>query len=1054
MEISKDLIPENPPEWYKKWPGKDGLARKYPDAIRMHYIRSKKPIVGGLNFLEDGIAATIDGTFRVKWTNEGEAWSSSCTCSYPKDTCVHSWFLVILIEYSARIQTWPKGKPVRQTSVKAVSKQAGKKRVDTSFSQNVAEGEQMLLPFVKKNKVGGTGLKSLHVEADFRINPGYVTLRFYEVQNGKRALFRMQRLYNVTQAVVMGRDNNWEEKDFKFLSWLRKKIAAEHIWKGNLQVLKLTEGKFDDWVYSWKSQPDRFLDRETQKPVSLKLPASVHFELQPEGEKVRIKCFASTSMDNKQEFCKVFHSIRDKSKCVLNGTLVKLEIPISWQTLVDCFSKKSPAMPKAAVPDHLPTILESRLDLVQGRNISHIKEEKDLQLRARTEDSEIQLEAIDMTGKVVSQSYESASKIVIKGDRFEITRVDSPVLDVLKKLPQQINPGSEYTTRFPQSERIMANLCEVWPSLEVPKTTDKALERILSEPVKAQMMLNLRENKDWLDYSLSWKVGGAHLQHDEIKYAVSTDRNLYRNKEGSWFHLDIDDLKTNLDKLEKLHIRDSKGKKLNVEGKHILEELKDQAFIPPSCQEIADQIRSMEEPPKPQLPATLKDKLRDYQLAGVEFMHSRLFYKLGVILADDMGLGKTFQTLSLIGSMKLKKPVMVVAPASVVYVWQDEIDKFMPNLKKIILTGTPDQRKKILNNADDYDVIIANYHIVRNDLDLLELIEFSLVVLDEAQMIKNPLAKVTLAVKRLSSEKRLALSGTPVENRLTDLWSIFDFLIPGFLGSYQNFTDNYESGGASRQELADRVRPLILRRTKEKVAKELPPRTEEVIRCSMQPEQKELYKKLMADAKHQVKQQKFSIFAALTRLRQTCCDPALLGEEFEAIASAKLECLLDMLQPIVDEGHSVLVFSQFTSMLQRVEDRLDDMKLNSFKLTGATPTKKRPELVKDFNECEEPSVFLLSLKAAGTGLTLTKADYVFIYDPWWNPAAEQQAVDRAHRIGQDKPVFVYKLVVQGSVEEKILKLQEEKKQMVQEVISDDDMPKHLTTQELAGLLDE
>ena len=250
-------------------------------------------------------------------------------------------------------------------------------------------------------------------------------------------------------------------------------------------------------------------------------------------------------------------------------------------------------------------------------------------------------------------------------------------------------------------------------------------------------------------------------------------------------------------------------------------------------------------------------------------------------------------------------------------------------------------------------------------------------VLDEAQMIKNPQAKVTLAVKRLNSEMRLALSGTPVENRLTDLWSIFDFLIPGFLGSYQNFVDNYESGGASRQELADRVRPLILRRTKEKVAKELPPRTEEIIRCSMQPEQTQLYKKIMVDARHQVKQQKFSIFAALTRLRQTCCDPALLGEEFEAIASAKLECLLEMLEPIVDEGHSVLVFSQFTSMLQRVEDRLDDLKMNSFKLTGATPTKKRPELVSQFNECEDPSVFLLSLKAAGTGLTLTKADYVF-----------------------------------------------------------------------------
>lgn len=1054
MDISKDLIPQDPPDWYKNWPGKDLLSRKFPDAIRLHYVRSKKPIVGGLFFQDDGAAVTLDGTFRVKWTFSAGSWHSSCTCSYPKETCVHSWYLVVLLEYASRVQNWPKPNEIKEVVKKEAPAKAAKTRIDSTFSQDIADGDQMLLPFFEAEKEEAGELKSLHVEADFRLNPGYVSLRFYEVKNGRRSLFRMQRLYNITQAVNMGRDKSWEDKDFKFLNWLRKKISAENVWKNNLQILKLTEGKFDDWVNDWKAQPARFLDRETQKPVSLKLPASIHFELQPEGEKVRIKCFVSTSMENKQEFCKVFHSIRDKSKCVLNGTLVKLEIPISWQTLVDCFSKKSPAMPKAAVPGHLPTILENRLDLVQGKNISHFKEEKYLQLRARTEDGEIQLEAIDKDGKVVTCSYESASKILIKGDRFEISGIESPVLDALKQLPWQINPGTEYTTRFPQSERIMANLCEVWQSVEVPKTTDKVLERILSAPVKPQMMLNLRENKNWLDYSLSWKVGGAHLQHDEIKYALSTDRSLYRNKEGDWFHLDLEDLKGNLEKLEKLHIRDSKGKKLNVEGKFILEQLKDQAFIPPSCQEIADQIRNMEEPPEPQLPAALKDRLRHYQFEGVEFMYRRLFYNLGVILADDMGLGKTFQTLSLIGSMKLKKPVMVVAPASVVYVWQDEIEKFMPELQNVILTGTPEQRKKILDNAADYDVIIANYHIVRNDLDLLELVEFSLVVLDEAQMIKNPMAKVTLSVKRLNSEKRLALSGTPVENRLTDLWSIFDFLIPGFLGSYQSFTENYESGGASRHELADRVRPLILRRTKEKVAKELPPRTEEIIRCSMEPEQSELYKKLMADARYQVKQQKFSIFAALTRLRQTCCDPALLGEEFAAASSAKLESLLEMLQPIVDEGHSVLVFSQFTSMLQRIEDRLDEMKVKSFKLTGATPTQKRPELVQSFNECEEPSVFLLSLKAAGTGLTLTKADYVFIYDPWWNPAAEQQAIDRAHRIGQDKPVFVYKLVVQGSVEEKILKLQEEKKQLVQDVISDDELPKHLTTQELAGLLDE
>ena len=1055
MEISKDLIPDNPPDWFYHWPGREVIARKFPDAIRMHYVRSKKPRVGGLSFQNDGFAATIDGAFRVGWTYENNNWLVKCSCSYPRETCVHAWFLVVLLEYSARVKSWPVNKLEKEE--KKVQKQPEKpvvSKISTDFDQNVSDGEQLLLPFQKSAPKVDTSEKSLQVEADFRINPGYITLRFYEVRRGRRSILRMQSLYNLTQAVVMQRAEGWNKKDSSFLIWLRKKIEGEHVWKSNLQVLKLTENKFEDWVYAWKGQPDRFLDKETQKPVSMKLPASIHFELQPEGEKVRIKAFVSTAMENKQEFCKVFHSIRDKAKCVLNGTLVKLEIPISWQTLVDCFSKKSPAMPKAAVSQHLPTILENRLDLVQGKNVTHISEERDLYLRARLDDNEIQLEAVDKEGKVISQSSDCASKIVTKGENFEITSIQSPVLDALRDIPAKLDPGAEMSTRFPQSERIMENICELWPQIEVPKQADKSLERILNSPVKPELQLSLKENKNWLDYSLTWKVGGVFLQHDEIKYAVSTEKNLYRNRQGDWFHLDINDLKIHLDKLEKLHLRKGSGKKLNVEGKFILEQLKDQASIPPSCRDLAQNIREMAEPPLPEIPERLSSLLRGYQKEGVQFMHSRLFYNLGVILADDMGLGKTFRTLSLIGSMHFKKPVLVVAPASVVYVWQDEIEKFIPELKKIILTGTPDARKKILDEADSYDVIIANYHIIRNDLDLLELLDFSLVVLDEAQMIKNPQAKITRSVKRLRSEKRLALSGTPVENRLTDLWSIFDFLIPGFLGSYQQFNDTFESGGASRYELADRVKPLILRRTKEKVAKELPPRTEEIIRCSMEPEQFELYRKIMADAKHQVQEKKFTIFAALTRLRQTCCDPALLGEIFEKINSAKLECLLSMLQPIIDEGHSVLVFSQFTSMLERVEHRLEKQDIKSFKLTGSTPTAKRPELVSQFNDCEDPSVFLLSLKAAGTGLTLTKADYVFIYDPWWNPAAEQQAIDRAHRIGQDKPVFVYKLVIQGSVEEKILKLQEDKKQMVRDVISDDEQPSHLTSDELAGLLDD
>ena len=228
MEISKDLIPENPPKWYKSWPGKESLARKFPDAIRMHYIRSKKPRVSGLVFQADGFAAAIDGTFRVIWSYDVDSWNVKCNCSYPKDTCVHAWFLVILLEHCSRLQSWPKNSKVKAPKgMDATHIPKKREKVDNDFSQDVADGNQMLLPFVKKHKNPNGEIKTLDVEADFMLNAGYVTLRFYEVKNGQRAILRMQRLYNLTQAIVMQREDGWADKDFKFLGWLRKKIEAD-----------------------------------------------------------------------------------------------------------------------------------------------------------------------------------------------------------------------------------------------------------------------------------------------------------------------------------------------------------------------------------------------------------------------------------------------------------------------------------------------------------------------------------------------------------------------------------------------------------------------------------------------------------------------------------------------------------------------------------------------------------------------------------------------------------------------------------------------------------
>ncbi len=1062
MDLDLNTIPDSQPLWYNLWQKKETLSRLFPDLIRLHYIRSKKPQITNIKFSENGFTAALDGHFKTTWTlNESTGqWSAKCSCNYPKQTCVHAWYLVLILEFCARTKNWTPSIPQNNATTPTPEiPPTPKISAPNIVDHNIIDNDQYLVPLFSEAPLP-TQLsineeaqqKELQIEADFNLNPGSTTLRFYEVTDGMRKLLRMQSVFNISQQLNFDKTQGWNDKDISFFQWLRRNMEDKNYWRENLQVLKLSNQKFDEWFEYWKHQPDRFIDKETQKPIAFKLTASIHFELFLEEEKIRIKAFVSTSLENKEEFHKVFPTIREQNKCLLNGVFVKLTLPISWQTLVDCFSKKSPTMPKAALTQHLPTILENRLDLIQGNNISRQTQKFNLTLKVIAYENFFSFVAVDHLDKVVNLETNSSNSIYLKNNQFIINNIDSPVFDAIKHLSHQIDPESP-ENKFNLNPKNIEKLYNLWRELDIPKLTDEKLANILSSPAQAQFQIALKENKNWLDYSLSWKINNLSLSHEEMKTALAERRSFVRNQNGDWLHLDLDEVTLQLNVLEELEFHQSHGKKLKFEGKKLLALLQN-PNISQHSRELAKAIRAMPEPPALNIPEKMAKILRNYQNEGVQFIHSRLFYNLGIILADDMGLGKTLQTLSLIASTNFPKPVLVIAPASVVYVWQDEIKKFIPELKSIILQGSPENRQKILNSIENFNLVITNYHIVRNDLEELKKIDFSLVILDEAQMIKNPHAIISQSVKNLKSDKRLALSGTPVENRLTDLWSIFDFLTPGFLGRYEDFVTHYETNPASRKELATRVRPLILRRTKEKVAKELPPRMEEIIRCEMTPEQQALYKKIVAEAKREIKIKKFSIFTALLRLRQVCCDPTLLGELFEKFTSSKLDTLIEMLQPVIEEGHSVLVFSQFTSMLEKIDQRLEQLNIKSFTITGATPSNKRPEVIAEFNACPQASVFLLSLKAAGTGLTLTKADYVFIYDPWWNPAAEQQAIDRAHRIGQDKPVFVYKMVTKNSVEEKIIALQQEKKILFNEVINEDEIPTHFSADELAGLLDD
>ncbi|MCX6876706.1 MAG: DEAD/DEAH box helicase [Verrucomicrobia bacterium] len=491
---------------------------------------------------------------------------------------------------------------------------------------------------------------------------------------------------------------------------------------------------------------------------------------------------------------------------------------------------------------------------------------------------------------------------------------------------------------------------------------------------------------------------------------------------------------------------------------------------PPDLAELAARLKDFSGLEPVPLPAGVQATLRDYQLAGFHWMQFLARHGLHGILADDMGLGKTLQTLTHILTEKAAgrmggKPVLVVAPTSVVPNWRAEALKFTPSLRVLVLNGP--ERKRYFRAIPHADLVLTSFALLQRDLEKLRGVAFHMVVLDEAQNIKNPRAKVAQAACKLNACHRLCLSGTPIENHLGELWSLLRFLIPGFLGSEEAFNSRFrkpieKDGDAERNEvLKRRVAPLILRRTKDQVAKELPPKTTLVHLIELHTGQKDLYETVRATMDKRVRQaiaarglgQSQIVFLdALLKLRQICCDPRLLPEDFSNHVrdSAKLDFLTDLLELLLEEGRRILLFSQFTSMLALIEAHLIQVPIPYLKLTGGS--KDRGKLVEDFQSGKVP-LFLISLKAGGTGLNLTAADTVIHYDPWWNPAVEAQATDRAYRIGQDKPVFVHKLLCQDTVEERIHKLQQEKGQLAAGILAGADLAATLDPATVRALLD-
>lgn len=582
---------------------------------------------------------------------------------------------------------------------------------------------------------------------------------------------------------------------------------------------------------------------------------------------------------------------------------------------------------------------------------------------------------------------------------------------------------------------------------------------------------------------LELTVTAADMSREELVEILSKydrKKKYFRLKNGSFVNVEDEGMQTLLDLKQNLNLTESQLKKEVITAPkyralYLDSELKEkQNLLAVRNRTFKELVRNMKtiEDNDFEVPASLEDVLRKYQKEGFIWLKTLCHNGFAGILADDMGLGKTLQVIAFLLSEFLEakaednRRCLIVTPASLVFNWNSEFKRFAPGLPVKMVAGAAPERAEIIHCAQSRDILITSYELLKRDLAEYENVSFFCQIIDEAQYIKNHNTQSAKAVKEIRAGSRFALTGTPIENRLSELWSIFDYLMPGFLYGYQRFRTDIEipvvqgQDEKSMEKLQKMVRPFILRRLKKDVLTDLPDKLEECMYASMEGEQKKLYSahvqriRMMLDKQsdEEFKTAKIQILAELTKLRQLCCDPALLYENYES-PSAKTAMCIDLIRNAVESGHKVLLFSQFTSMLENLQRELKAQEISFYTLTGATPKEKRLELVESFNR-DDTSVFCISLKAGGTGLNLTAADIVIHYDPWWNLAVQNQATDRAHRIGQRNVVSVYKLIMKDTIEENIVRLQERKKELAEQVLSGENVGSgSFTREELLELLE-
>ena len=625
---------------------------------------------------------------------------------------------------------------------------------------------------------------------------------------------------------------------------------------------------------------------------------------------------------------------------------------------------------------------------------------------------------------------------------------------------------------LPEDDKIynfLANDIEIYMQKFEVLATENFKSKEIRKPKLGTIGIKVENNLLSIDFK---KLNINLNEIKDVMQKYQLKKKYYRLKDGSFLNLEenediefLDKLVTGVDLDYKDLEKDSIKIPIN-RSMYLNELLKREQSINASknneFQKIVSDLEKDNINEEIAIPEEMKNVLRDYQKTGFKWLKVLDSYHFGGILADDMGLGKTLQVISILLDYKEsmgnqekelnnnKRSSIVICPSSLSLNWLSEVNKFTPSLKACVIKGNAIEREKLIRNVQDYDLIITSYDLLKRDIEVYKEINynFKYIIADEAQYMKNSTTQNAKAIKELNGETRYALTGTPIENSLAELWSIFDFVMPGYLFGYKKFKTIYEvpivkeNDEKAMNRLKMLIAPFVLRRNKKDVLTELPEKTITVLNNQMTDEQEMVYLSYLAQAKQEVadeiklngfEKSQFKILSTLTRLRQICCHPSLFIKDYKD-ESSKLNQCIEILSDAIESGHKILLFSGYTSMFEILEKELDKKKIQYFKLTGSTKVDERIKLVDEYNKNSEIKVFLISLKAGGTGLNLTGADMVIHYDPWWNQSAENQATDRAYRIGQKNNVQVYKLITSNSIEEKIYELQKKKAELIDNML--------------------